>query len=197
VEAIESMPEDNIIIVSSSRFETLLILGALEADEIAHEKDVHSGSYNTIEKNALCSCAEICYWLNRPDLTPIVKKENCKSAWQHLQKEGFPIAVAVLWESFMTFRNHDIEINLSKPLVSIGDFFPEEIAGICRLVIKNPEQNESLFEYHNKTETVPHAFNLLSKFGNIVDLPLIKELVNDPEYGRSAIHAVKRPEQKL
>jgi energy-coupling factor transporter ATP-binding protein EcfA2 len=142
--------------------------------------------------SALIACSQIYYWLNRTDLTPNQRKENCKKPARALFVTNLEMAVECIWQSQHVIFNGPVSRLKDITVISLEHFFSDYIAEACRFAIKKPDRQKGLFSFDRTEEIVRHAFWMLERYGNISDIEMLKCLSNDPAYGENAVRAIKK-----
>jgi hypothetical protein len=127
---------------------------------------------------------------------PPLKKQQCEPLWKYLEETARDLAVELVYQVIQSIRNHDIEFNLSFPVIRIQDIFQDRIAALCRIAILNPTQQKALYQWDKPSAIIHHAMAMLEAFGEQLDIPLLKSMANNAEFGTSAIRAIKRLEEK-
>jgi hypothetical protein len=159
--------------------------------------DSRCGSFSTVKENAICAVAEINYWLNHSDSNKQEAKDKIGECWKYLNTTAANIASEVLYQTISEIRNHDIDLNLKTPVIKIQDKFPDQIASLCRNAINNAHETEVFYRWDKPSQVIHHAIAMLESFGNRLDIPILKPIASDFEFGRSAIRAIQKLQEKI
>ena len=145
----------------------------------------------------LAACGTILYWINRRDLDEGVRREECLPALERLYRHRHDGAVVALHlcdpgyyyctEKFMT---------TSVGSHRIADYFPEELAEVCRCALRTGIDLKDYSRYFSRNGILEYAMDFLARYGTGADLTLLRGYVSDLDVGTHAIRAIKAIEQR-
>ncbi len=148
---------------------------------------------------ALLACGEILYWLNRDDLPLTDRKLKCTAPLSVLSRHEAGVAAAVTGEFFRSdgmFAESAKRLPGSGPVVtSFGHAFPDEVASIYRAALEKPTIQTGYFDFFRIEEVIENALVNLGRFGDASDTRLLRLWSVHPDFGRSAIRAIKEIEE--
>jgi hypothetical protein len=148
---------------------------------------------------ALVSCGEILYWLNRDDLSQAERRYNCTGPLAILSRHESGVAAAVVGEFFRSdymFSEGAKLLPGSRPAVtSFGRDFPDEMAAIYRAALEQPTRQTGYFDYFRVEDLIEKAMTTLGSFGNVSDIPLLRNWSVHPDHGHSAVRAIRTIEE--
>lgn len=148
---------------------------------------------------ALLACGDILYWLNRDDLPITERKLKCGSPLLILSRHESGVAAAVMAEfsrSDMMFSESANRLPGSEPVItSFGHVFPEEVAAICRAALEKPTIQAGYFSYFQINDVIEHALSNVGRFGDARDIRVLRLWSMHPDFGRSAMQAIKEIEE--
>ena len=169
-----------------------IVLGCLEYS-------LPDKTYNSSdEDNAMLACGEIYYWSNRADLNSSDRKLKCQKAWNILLKHETGTALSAIKECECSLKGSLYGLLRSEPAVtSFIDTFPMEISEICRYALKNKIMQKPKNSWRNQEELFNYAISILGLHGRVIDLPLLRSMVDHQHLGTSAIKAIQQLEYKV
>jgi hypothetical protein len=148
---------------------------------------------------ALLACGDIFYWLNRDDLPLSERKLKCAAPLSVLSRHELGVAAAVLGEFFrsdMMFAESAKRLPGSEPVItSFGHVFPDQVAAIYRAALENPAIQTGYFDFFRIEAVIEKALSVLGHFGNANDIRLLRPWLVHPDFGQSAIQAIKEIEE--
>lgn len=148
---------------------------------------------------ALLACGDILYWLNRDDLPPTERKSKCAAPLSILSRHEAGVAAAVMGEFFRSdgmFSESAKRLPGSEPVVtSFGDAFPGQVAAIYRAALETPTIQTGYFDFFRIEDLIEKALSVLGHFGDASDIRLLRVWTGHPDFGRSAIQAIKEIEE--
>ena len=150
---------------------------------------------------ALEACGAILYWSNRRDVCEEETFRVCRRELKILSQEGRCSAIDVIRECEFASLMDLSRLPGDGPVVhSIIDQFPDEVAAISRDALCEPDSLVGYFgtwSDSNKRENLSFAISVLKHHGTGSDRPLLREYASKPEFGDSAIDALKAIEERL
>ena len=133
--------------------------------------------------HALLACGRIPYWLNRGAAQFDLRSENGRSS----HETG--VAAAVVGEFFRSdhmFAESARQLPGSEPVViSLGQFFPDEVAEIYRAALEKPALKSGYFEFFRIEDVIEKALVNAGRFGSASDIPLLRAWSIYPIWGAS------------
>ncbi|HEU5046539.1 MAG TPA: NERD domain-containing protein [Rickettsiales bacterium] len=154
---------------------------------------------NNNKAEALKACAEIFYWINKPGLLQKELVIACSKSWDILMQHELGIAADVIRECEDVHRDILARLGKSQEDLSIIKNFPKEVSEICRQAIKNPDAQQSYYNGDFKFDGFRSrslCISVLGEYGEIIDLALLRTMVDDKYVGRDAIEAIARLEER-
>jgi hypothetical protein len=149
--------------------------------------------------DALLACGEVLYWLNRDDLPLTERRLKCAAPLSILSRHEAGVAAAVMGEFFrsdLMFSESAKRLPGAEPVVtSFGHVFPGEVAAVCRAALEKPTIQTGYFNFSRVEEVIEKALSNLGRFGDAGDIPLLHLWSMHPDFGRSAIRAIKIVEE--
>jgi hypothetical protein len=104
--------------------------------------------------------------------------------------------VGQFFRSDFMFSENAKRLPGSEPVVtSFGRDFPDEIAAIYRAALERPTRQAGYFEFFHIDEVIESALSNLGHFGNPRDIPLLRAWSVHPDFGHSAVRAIKMIEE--
>lgn len=147
---------------------------------------------------ALLACGHILYWLNRDDLALSERKLKCAASLSVLLRREAGVAAAVMGEfirSDMMFSESAKRLPGSEPVItSFGQVFPDQVAAIYRAALDNPTIQTGYFDFFRIEDVIEKALSVLGHFGDANDIRLLRLWSVRPDFGRSAVQAIKEIE---
>jgi hypothetical protein len=149
--------------------------------------------------DALLACGEILYWLNRDDLPLTERRIKCAVPLSVLSCHEAGVAAAVIGEFFRSetmFSESAKRLPGSEPVVtSFGHVFPDEVAAIYRAALEKPTIQTGYFNFFRVEEVIEKALSSVGRFGDASDIRLLRLWSVHPDFGPSAIRAIKTIEE--
>ena len=149
--------------------------------------------------DALLACGEILYWLNRDDLSLAARKLKSAGPLRILSRHEGGVAASVIGEFFrsdLMFSESAKRLPGSEPIVtSFGHVFSDEIAAIYRAALEKPTIQKGYFKFFRLGDVIEKALSNLGRFGDANDIALLRLWSRHPDFGRSAIQAIKTIEK--
>ena len=148
---------------------------------------------------ALLACGDMLYWLNRDDLPLSERKLKCAAPLSVLSRHEAGVAAAVMGEFFrsdMMLSESAKRLPGSEPVVtSFGQAFPDQVAAIYRAALENQTIQTGYFDFFRIEDVIEKALSILGRFGDASDIRLLRLWSVHPDFGRSAIQAIKEIEE--
>ncbi|XHR94272.1 SMEK domain-containing protein [Mucilaginibacter sp. UC70_90] len=148
-----------------------------------------------IKRRILLACGDIYYWINRADLNVNERKNRCREATKVVFDKDSGYAVNCIWQaehSLSTMR-YDKQFT-DGAIVFFSEMFQDQVADMCREALLHQGQQHSVIGFENHRDIIAHAIALLTRFGNSSDILILRKLTEHPEYGSSAVDAIKHLE---
>jgi Nuclease-related domain len=147
----------------------------------------------------LLACGDLLYWLNRDDLPLTGRKLKCAAPLSVLSRHDAGVAAAVMGEFFrsdMMFSESARRLPGSEPVItSFGQVFPDQVAAIYRAALENQTIQTGYFDFFRIEDVIEKALSILGHFGDASDIRLLRLWSVHPDFGRSAIQAIKEIEE--
>lgn len=182
-----SLPQDDLLVY---------LLAHIIQAQCDFDIDSRVGTYTLPKENAICAVAELIYWINRQDITLVPKKHHCEPLWDYLQKVVPHFAVGLLYQAMVSLRSRDLDLNLPVLVIKIQDIFPDRLAEFAREAILHSQSQQVFYDWDKTSDITRHAITLLQSFGNELDIPLLKSVAGDTEFGTDAIAAIRRIQER-
>jgi hypothetical protein len=148
---------------------------------------------------ALLACGDILYWLNRDDLPLTERKSKCATSLSILSRDEAGVAAAVMGEFFrsdMMFAESAKRLPGLEPVVtSFGHVFPDEVAAIYRAALEKPTIQTGYFDFFRIEAVIEKAILNVGRFGDARDIRALRLWSMHPDFGRSAMQAIKEIEE--
>jgi hypothetical protein len=80
-------------------------------------------------------------------------------------------------------------------VISLGQFFPDEVAEIYRAALEKPALQSGYFEFFRIEDVIEKALVNVGRFGSASDIPLLRAWSIYPDLGRFAIQAIREIEE--
>lgn len=179
------MPQDAIEVFISAH-EALGYLGK--------ELPKSRGKASTIEARALLACGELFYWSNRPDIKHAESSDFTRTARTVLLEAKSCVSAGTICLTMSNLLSND---GGRKSLVNN---YPKLALVVCREALKNKENQTSFYECSFKYNVVciaQFSIQVLGLFGDRDDLYSLRELSNDPDYGVTALDAIRTIEARI
>jgi hypothetical protein len=148
---------------------------------------------------ALLACGEILYWLNRDDLPLPERKMKCAPPLSVLSRHEAGVAAPVMggfFRSDMMFSESAKRLPGSEPVItSFGHIFPDEVAAIYRAALEKSTIQTGYFDFFRIEDVIEKALSNLGRFGDASDIQLLRLWSMHPDFGLSAILAIKTIEE--
>jgi hypothetical protein len=180
----ESFPHDSLGI-----FLLVHILLARYNEEITSRFDAEPDK----KRKSLFATAELYYWLNRSDLDLDRKQSKCKPAAKVLFDPENAYVIESVWQSNHALHQSSIH-NIFEPesIINIKQVFSDKIISACRKTLSNLTWQLEVYGFHRDDEINKHAIWLLESLGNLMDIEILRMLMEDPIYGEAAVTAIKK-----
>ncbi len=147
----------------------------------------------------LLACGEILYWLNRDDLSETERTQSCARSLTILsgyQSGAVAGVVGQFFRSSYMFSENAKRLPGSLPaIMSFDQHFPSEMAAIYRSALQQPAIQFGYFESFRVEHLIDNALGFLGRFSDPGDIPLLRIWSLHPDFGRSAVRAIKMIEQ--
>jgi energy-coupling factor transporter ATP-binding protein EcfA2 len=152
--------------------------------------------------NALMSCGQILYWMNREDLPVDDRRTMCRPMIQQLLRHELGVSASVLSEFYNADLRFSDKGSYSLPGSEsirdcIGTEFPTEVAEISRTCLSNPDIQNGFFDHFEKGRPLEFSQNALGAWGERGDLALLRANANDKRLSFSALSAIEKLEAYL
>jgi hypothetical protein len=148
---------------------------------------------NDAKNQSLFAAAELFYCLNRKDMEVSDRLEAALVAKQALFDAKNSYIIETIWQSRHSLHNTGIYHNVdAASLMIITTTYREEMVEACRKAILTPGGQLDVMNLPREDEVPIHAIDLLAECGNLIDLDILKPLVNNAIYGRAAVRAIKK-----
>jgi hypothetical protein len=86
----------------------------------------------------------------------------------------------------------------SEPVVtSFGLAFPDEVAAVYRAALEKPTIQTGYFDFFRIEDVIEKALLNVGRFGDASDIRLLRLWSAHPDFGRSAIRAIKTIEDSV
>lgn len=148
---------------------------------------------------ALLACGHIFYWLNRDDIPQPERRLNCAESLAILSRHEEGVAAAIVGEfhrSDHMYSESAKHLPGTEPAVtSFVQFFPDEIAAIYRAALASPTTQSGYFEFFRAEYVVERSLEVLGRFGNASDIPVLRVWSIHPTLGHLAIQAIRTIEE--
>lgn len=156
------------------------------------------GSYQSHRDNILCAFGETFYWLNRNDLDIETRKQHCKTGWEYLLDTDKMLASEAAWLIRNSMRNYLSDTSFTDPpVVLVEQVFSDKMAEICRKALAAQDFIEGIFNWDKRDDAILHAISMIEFHGSVIDIPLLKNFIDDKFYGRHAVDAIKSLQEKM
>lgn len=144
-------------------------------------------------ENTMLACVEIYYWMSRPDLTNIEIYKKTKVAWNILSEKNAVFSLTAIKScERVLLEGIDRLLGKGSNSISIIENNPCEISKICRDAISNRE-NQQINDliWIRQKDIIIYAIQILGKFGTPNDIRFLRDLVDHPDYGSTAIDSIQ------
>jgi hypothetical protein len=158
--------------------------------------DSRIGTFLSVKDNALSAIAEIYYWVNQRGLDKMEIESKCETAWNYLANEGSDFAMDMVYQGMIALRNHDVGLGLKSPLKDLYEVFTDRVAAICRNAVQQPNNQKVVYKWDKTHEVLGRALSMLSTFGSLLDIPLLKSMATNEMHGSTAIQSIKTLQEK-
>jgi hypothetical protein len=158
---------------------------AMEVFVIAHMLLARSGSdlnngvvMSNVSGDSMAACGRVFYWMNRLDMTIEEKKAACAEAIEFLMQHDLGAAADAIMQCEQHFFAYDPFKSYPPPAIwSIGEYFPCELAEICRNCLLQPSIQVGYFKNCNwhRADTFKFAIAMLGKYGNSIDEMVLRQ----------------------
>lgn len=143
-------------------------------------------------EKSLFAAAELYYWINRSDLN-ISQMENLSAEAEAVLFNPLnEYAIDTICEckdnilqSSITRTNEDFYINF------IEDWCQDKIVSICRKTLQNLDWQKNIRSVGFNRDANKQAIYLLQKRGSLIDVDVLRSLIEHPKYGQLAVNAIK------
>lgn len=159
-------------------------------------------SYADDESNmsqVLRAVGKMIYWLDRIDLPMEQRKIECGKEFEILLRYELSVVAVVLSEvgnANCSFTEKVMVLPGRCASSSIGACFPENVAKICRQTLQQPKKQKDYFGFDSFEKMIIFSIASLGKWGNSIDLLLLRQWSCDLQFGEQAIKAIKKLEDK-
>lgn len=186
------MPQDAIAVFVVAHI-ALARLGCPLPDR-RDEADGHSAE-------ALIACGAILYWCNRVELDETTRRHACDAPLRVLVQHERGAALDVIRHCEHALVEGVKRLHgPARVERSIVNGFPVEAAEICHHALAGPVSQVGYFRHYSeydRRQNLAFAIDVLAHHGNSTDLSLLRRYAADPDFGTSAIAAVKMIEERL
>nr|WP_183580364.1 NERD domain-containing protein [Mucilaginibacter sp. X5P1] len=159
-----------------------IMLGRIKSDLISR-----LNTYSNPWQKTLCATSELLYWVNRPDLEKQELEIKGKDVISYLLDGFSEYSFDAIYQVMHTINYLQFE---GKTFIPIERKLPELMLTLARKAIKFASRQKSIYNWHKPNEVVSHAIYKLGTIGNLTDVLLLKNLINDSELGTDAVAAI-------
>ncbi len=143
-----------------------------------------------LSNKSLLAAAEIYYWYNRSDLEIEARQMFAKSAADVLFDLQNPYTISTVFEC----RANLIERPCGNFLDNIFDYtienwYNEKLINICKKTLDDLSQQKNVTRLEKDVKR--EAIAIIARVGSIIDIDLLKQLIEHQDYGKEAIEAIK------
>ena len=184
-----SMPQQNIEVFVIAH----IVMARLKCSLPNHQSVVKTSSVK-----ALMACGALLYWHNREDVNEEERLKSCKPALETLTKQGEGAALDVLrWCNEVSTEGFNQLPGSRQVKHSIVALYPDAAVAISRDALSNSSAQKGYFRFFEKEITLSFGITILGEYGNEPDRSLLRQYASRKEFGRQAISALKKMEERV
>lgn len=175
------------------------VISHLALGRLGVELGTPASNDDTTAATAWAACGQLLYWTNRADLAWAQRLEACADTWGVLLGRGADCSLDAIRhvESGNVFDRYERLPGREPVRRSIVRSFPEEVAGLCRHALNDPDNQQTYFTWPNVREVLAFAISVLGEVGRSSDVLMLRQLVDDECFGETAVTAIRKLEDKL